>query len=325
MATIQDIADYAGVSAATVSRVINSSGYVSAKTRVVVEKAISDLNYVPNRHAQNLRRGSTKNLGIITSSLNNTVLARIEPFMEFANEVNYTTTLFHTYGDPQRELEALDRLKSKELDGIFIIYRTNDWSVIEPYLKYGPVVTLHNVKDDNLNVESVFIDHYSGYKMILEDLWVNGARSFINIFSIRSNTNTKSRIKAYLDFCEEKQIEPHDIDPFLDVSDGSRVYEAIESVEQLSTRPDAVVIHSDQVASEFVSYYNKNGIRMPEDTAVVGFDNLPISQLMDFTSVDYSIYEQGKNACRLLLNDLGTKQFELVPLEFKLIKRGTTK
>ncbi|HLR91740.1 MAG TPA: LacI family DNA-binding transcriptional regulator, partial [Atopostipes sp.] len=110
MATIQDIAKHAGVSAATVSRVINNSGYVSTETRQVVEQAIAELNYVPNTHAQNLRRGSTRNLGIITSTLEDPVLARIEPFMQFANEANYTTTLFNTYNDPNRELETLDRL-----------------------------------------------------------------------------------------------------------------------------------------------------------------------------------------------------------------------
>ena len=171
MATIKDIAKHAGVSAATVSRVINDSSYASTSARVAVEKAVIELNYVPNRQAQNLRRGATRNLGIITSSLDDTVLARIEPFMQFAHEANYTTTLFNTNHDPKREIEALDRLKGKELDGIFIIYRVNEWPMIEPYLRFGPIVTLHNVGDDKVDIPSVFIDHYEGYQMILDDLW----------------------------------------------------------------------------------------------------------------------------------------------------------
>lgn len=79
------------------------------------------------------------------------------------------------------------------------------------------------------------------------------------------------------------------------------------------------------MASFLVSHYQHLGVEMPEEISIVGFDNLIISQLMDFTSVDYSIGEQGRNACRLLLNDLEKQQYELVPLEFKLIKRGTTK
>lgn len=325
MATIQDIAKYAGVSAATVSRVINNSGYVSTETRQIVEQAIAELNYVPNTHAQNLRRGSTRNLGIITSSLEKPVLARIEPFMQFANDANYTTTLFNTYHDPKRELETLDRLKAKELDGIFLIYRTNDWSKIEPYTQFGPIVTLHNIEDLNLDIQSVYIDHYTGYKMILEDLWDNGARSFINVLGSRTGINTKRRIKAYLDFCEEHQIEPHDIEPFLGIGGIDGGYHAVDLIDNLAEKPDAVLAHSDEIASAIVSQYHKRGIKMPEDVSVVGFDNLDISHLMDFTTVDYSIHEQGKNACRLLLNELESDSYDLMPLEFSLIKRGTTK
>lgn len=325
MATIKDIAKQAGVSAATVSRVINNSGYVSTETRNLVENAIAELKYVPNRHAQNLRRGSTRNLGIITSTLEDTVLARIEPFIQFANEANYTTTLFNTYNDPQREIETLDRLKSKELDGIFLIYRTNEWSVIEPYTQFGPIVTLHNIEKHDLDIQSVFIDHYDGYKMILEDLWANGARSFVNILGSASGVNTKRRIKAYFDFCEEHQIEPHDVEPFLDITGSKGGIEAIELINEMGLEPDAIIAHSDQVASMIVSQFNKQGIKMPEDVAVVGFDNLIISDLLNFTSVDYLINEQGRNACRLLLNELKTDSYDLVPLEFSLVKRGTTK
>lgn len=325
MATIKDIAKHADVSAATVSRVINDSGYVSAQTRKVVEEAIQELNYVPNRHAQNLRRGDTRNLGIITSSLEESVLARIEPFMEFANEVGYTTTLFNTYNSPKRELEALDRLKSKELDGVFIIYRVNDWATIESYLQYGPIVTLHNIENNEIDIASVFIDHYSGYKMLLDYLWDQGERSFINLFALSSGHNTDRRLQAYFDFCKEHAITPHPIEPYLNISGRKRIQKAIDLIDDMDQKPDAILAHSDQVASFIVSHYRRLGTKMPQEIAVVGFDNLVISELMNFTSVDYAIKEQGRNACRILMNQLETDQHELVPLEFKLIKRDTTK
>lgn len=325
MATIQDIAKRAKVSAATVSRVINDSGYVSAKTRALVEQAVAELNYIPNRQAQNLRRGATRNLGIVTSALTDTVLARIDSFMQFAHEAGYTTTLFNTYNDPKVELEALDRLKAKELDGIFLIYRVNEWPSIEPYLRFGPIVTLHNIEDEAINIPSVFIDHYEGYKMILDDLWANGAKSFINIFGSSSGVNTKRRIKAYYDFCQEHQLTPHDVEPYLNISHPESIKEMIKHLDEMDEKPDAIITHSDQIASFLVSHYQHLGVEMPEEISIVGFDNLVISYLMNFTSVDYSIGEQGRNACRLLLNDLEQQQYELVPLEFKLIKRGTTK
>lgn len=325
MATIQDIANFAGVSAATVSRVINNNGYVSSQTRAIVEHAVDELNYVPNRQAQNLRRGATKNLGIVTSGLTDTVLVRIDSFMAFAHEAGYTTTLFNTYNDPKVELEALDRLKGKELDAIFIIYRVNEWSVIEPYLRFGPIVTLHNIDEDTINIPSVFIDHYEGYRLILDDLWANGARSYINIFGSSTGINTKRRIEAYYDFCREHQLIPHNIDPYLNVNNYENIQKTIALLDSMEEKPDAIIAHSDQVASFLVSHYRHLGLDLPEDLAIVGFDNLIISYLMDFTSVDYTIEEQGRNAGRLLLNRLEKQQHDLVPLKFKLIKRGTTK
>lgn len=325
MATIQDIAKLAGVSSATVSRVINNSGYTSAETRKIVNQAVEELNYVPNRQAQNLRRGATKTLGIVTSSLTDTVMARVESFMQFAHDAGYTTTLFNTYGNPKREIEALERLKGKELDGIFLIYRANEWSEIEYYLSFGPIVTVHNIDNVGIDIPSVFIDHYEGYKMILDDLWVNGARTFLNLFGQATGVNTKRRLQAYHDFCKEHQLIPHEIDPYLNIFDEKDANQIIQKLEQQQTLPDAVIAHSDQLASFLVSHFQKKGLKMPKNLEIVGFDNLIISRLMNFTSVDYAIEEQGRNACRLLLNDLENEHYELVPLEFKLMKRGTTK
>ncbi|MDN6194896.1 MAG: LacI family transcriptional regulator [Atopostipes suicloacalis] len=326
MHTIQDIAKAAGVSAATVSRVINNSSYVSEKTRQVVEAAIKDLNYTPNRHAQNLRRGETHNLGIITTTLTGSVVDIVESFMKFAHEANYTTTLFNSYNNPKVELEALNRLKSKELDGIFIIYRANEWSVIESYLRYGPIVTLHYLDDNQIKIPSVYIDHYDGYQMILDDLWENGARSFVNVLSSQKGVNTQRRIKAYFDFCKKHHIEPHDIEPFLNMTDHRYGKKVLDLINKMDKKPDAIIANSDLVASGIIAEINRLGISMPEEGAVVGFDNQKISYLMNFTSVDYSIDEQGKNACRILLNDLEkNKHYQLTPLRFQLIKRASTK
>ncbi|MDN6730603.1 MAG: LacI family transcriptional regulator [Atopostipes suicloacalis] len=326
MHTIQDIAKAAGVSAATVSRVINNSSYVSEKTRQVVEAAIKDLNYTPNRHAQNLRRGETHNLGIITTTLTGSVVDIVESFMKFAHEANYTTTLFNSYNNPKVELEALNRLKSKELDGIFIIYRANEWSVIESYLRYGPIVTLHYLDDNQIKIPSVYIDHYDGYQMILDDLWENGARSFVNVLSSQKGVNTQRRIKAYFDFCKKHHIEPHDIEPFLNMTDHRYGKKVLDLINKMDKKPDAIIANSDLVASGIIAEINRLGISMPEEVAVVGFDNQKISYLMNFTSVDYSIDEQGKNACRILLNDLEkNKHYQLTPLRFQLIKRASTK
>lgn len=323
MATIQDIAKHAGVSSATVSRVINSSGYVGSETRKKVEDAIKELDYSPNKHAQMLRTGETKNFGIISTQFNDTTVARINSFISSAYSAGYTTTLFITNGDRKREREAFDMLRAKELDGIFLIYRSNDWDVLESYLKDGPIVTLHNV--DTHPIPSVFIDHYEGTQLALDYAWETGCRRILNLYGTASGLNTTRRRQAYTDFCQEKGIPPYPFDPFLRIVSEDDVDRVVQWIEDQTVKPDALITHSDNIAALAVSRLEKKGYNIPEDISVIGFDNLFISDVMDMTTVDYGIEEQGRNACRLLLKQLKKESDDLVPLTFKLIERGTTK
>lgn len=322
MATIQDIAEHAEVSSATVSRVINNNGYVGKETRAKVEAAIKQLNYTPNRHAQYLRKGATKNLGVISTRFNDTAMARINPFIHAAHEAGYTSTLFATNGNRERELEALDMLKSKQLDGIFLVYRANKWDVLKEYVQYGPVITLHNIESGV--IPSVFIDHYEGYKRSLDYLWESGCRRIINLYSNENGRNTKRRVQAYQDFCSKHNLTPHETEPFINILSKEDAKEIVEWFAELENKPDAFIAHSDTLAGWVIALLKENGYRVPEDVSVMGFDNLEISELMDITTIDYGIEEQGKNACRLLLNELENNKHALNPLEFKLIKRGST-
>jgi len=321
--TIQDIARHAGVSSATVSRVINTSGYVGSETRQKVEEAIRKLNYAPNKHAQLLRTGETKNFGIVSTQFNETAVPRINSFIAAAHQAGYTTTLFITNGDQKREREAFDLLRAKELDGIFLIYRANDWDVLEKYLEDGPIVTLHNV--DTREIPSVFIDHYEGTQLALKYAWETGCRRILNVYGTPTGLNTARRISAYTDFCDSKGAVPYPSEDFLRIFTAKDVERVIDWIEEQALKPDAVIAHSDNIAALFVSRLKKRGFAVPEDLSVIGFDNLFVSEVMTMTTVDYGIEEQGRNACRSLLDQLGKPSEDMVPLTFRLIKRTTTK
>src|SRR5699024_5041795 len=149
-------------------------------------------------------------------------------------------------------------------------------------------------------------------------------RSFINILGSSRGANTKRRIKAYFDFCEEHEIPPHDIQPFLDITNWERTLKAINLLDEMTVKPDAIITHSDQVASFIISQFRKRDIKMPEEISVVGFDNLMISDLMNFISVDYSIKEQVRIVRRLLLNVLEAVIYKLMHLRYNLVKWCST-
>lgn len=323
MSNMKDIAKIAGVSSATVSRVINNNGYVSHDTRQKVESAINKLDYVPNSQAISLKKGATKTLGIITPSITETITVLVKNFTLAAQKEGYTVILYLTEDDPKKELSALELMRSKQLDGIFLIIRSNDWPTIESYTKYGPIVTWQRVNSPVIS--TVFIDQYEGYLLGLEYLYAKGCRNIINLYSDIRRLNTKSRVKAYEHFCKKYDLIPHGPELFNDlnsIQDGERIARWVTT--QTST-PDAFMTSCDAVAAGLVSQAKRLGYSLPNDFSVIGFDNIEISHLLDITTIDYSIHKQAENAFKLINNTLTVNKLKPEELSFKLIIRDTTR
>lgn len=320
---MKDIAKIAGVSSATVSRVINNNGYVSHMTRQKVESAINKLDYVPNSQAISLKKGATKTIGIITPSITETITVLVKNFTLAAQKEGYTVILYLTEDDPKKELSALELMRSKQLDGIFLIIRSNDWSTIESYTKYGPIVTWQRINSPVIS--TVFIDQYEGYLLGLEYLYAKGCRNIINLYSDIRRLNTKSRVKAYEHFCKKYDLIPHGPELFNDlnsIQDGERIARWLTT--QTST-PDAFMTSCDAVAAGLVSQAKRLGYSLPNDFSVIGFDNIEISHLLDITTIDYSIHKQAENAFKLINNTLTVNKLKPEELSFKLIIRDTTR
>lgn len=323
MTNMKDIAKIAGVSSATVSRVINNNGYVSHITRQKVESAVEKLDYVPNSQAVSLKKGATKTIGIIVPNITETITVLVKNFTLAAQKKGYTVILYLTENDPKKELNALELMRSKQLDGVFLIIRSNDWSTIESYTKYGPIVTWQRVKSSHIS--SVFIDQYDGYLLGLEYLYAKGCRNIINLYSDVRRLNTKSRIKAYEYFCKKYDLTPHSPEQFNDINsiqDGERI---AHWLYEQKNKPDAFMTSSDAVAAGLVSQAQRLGFSLPEDFSVIGFDNIEISHLLDITTIDYSIYKQAENAFKMINNDLSLQKLTPEELAFTLIVRKTTK
>lgn len=320
---MKDIANIAGVSSATVSRVINNNGYVSHETRQKVESAIERLDYVPNSQAVSLKKGATKTIGIIAPNITETITVLVKNFTLAAQKEGYTVSLYLTENDKRKELSALELMRSKQLDGIFLLIRTNDWPTIESYTKYGPIVTWQRVQSSLIS--TVFIDQYDGYLLGLEYLHATGCRNIINLYSDIKRLNTKSRIKAYHHFCQQHNLIPHAPELFTGfntIQDGERMAEWLHTQP---TKPDAIMTSSDAVAAGLVSQAKRLGYSLPEDFSVIGFDNIEISHLLDITTIDYSINKQAENAFKMINNQLTLTKLKPEKLTFKLIIRETTK
>lgn len=321
MANIKEIAKLAGVSSATVSRVINNNGYVSTELRKKVEDVIKRLDYVPNRNAISLKKGKTKIIGVISPILSDTLTVFIKSFIETAQNNSYNVSLFITGKSKEQEIFALEMLRKKQLDGIALIYRQNDWSVIKPYTKYGPIVTFQRV--DIKEIPSVYMNHYEGYTLALEHLYDKGYRKISNLYGSLKGLNTKSRIKAYEDFCSRHSLVPYHKN-FYNVVSLEHGEEIAHWYLEEKDKPDAFAAVSDILASGLVSESKRLGLKIPEDFAVIGFDDIELAKILDLTTINYPISLQAYNAFIILYNKLQNTNKDLKILNFKLVVRNTT-
>ncbi|ALP37832.1 LacI family transcriptional regulator [Paenibacillus sp. IHB B 3084] len=322
MANIHEIAKLAGVSSATVSRVINNHPYVSEPTRQRVQEVIDRLDYVPNLNAISLKTGMTKLIGIISISFNDSLNLFVRGFTMYAQEHGFNIALFITNGDKERELEALEMLRRKQLDALVCMIRVNEWSVIEHYTKYGPIVTWQRVSIEA--IPSVFMDQYQGYTLALEHLYARGYRRIVNVYGNMRGLNTKERIRAYRDFCEKYDLDAEVFPHFYNLN----TIEAGENIAhwwiEQTDKPDAFACSTDYLAAGLLTEARRLDVSVPDQFAVVGFDNTEISHLLDLTTIHYPIDKQAENAFIMIRNTLEGLDETLHHLEFKLVERATT-
>ncbi|WP_440108772.1 LacI family DNA-binding transcriptional regulator [Paenibacillus sp. QZ-Y1] len=321
MANISEIARLAGVSTATISRVINRHPHVSESTRKKVIEIMEQLDYVPNGNAISLKKGATCLIGIVAVAFNPLFIRFIQAFTQPAEKQGFNITLFITNGQVEKELVALEMLKRKQLDAIVCVLRSNEWNVIESYTKYGPIVTWQRL--ENSSIPSVFMDQYEAYGIGLEHLYLKGYRKILSVYPISNGLNTKERMRAYADFIAKYKltVEFPNFQDKIYVRDGEEL--ARWWIAQ-TNRPDAIFCANDEVAAGFITQLRRTKFSVPGDVGIIGFDNTEVAHLLDLTTIHYPVDQQAENAFTIIQNMLDTTAKELIPLKYTLIERQST-
>ncbi|WP_178023287.1 substrate-binding domain-containing protein [uncultured Paenibacillus sp.] len=295
MPNIKQIAEAAGVSVTTVSRVLNGHPYVSPAKRAAVEEAVRRLNYSRNMNAVHLIKGITQTIGVILPNINHYYFARImEGMARQALKCNYQLMLCQTDYRPNEERKVLEMLRNKQMDGLIICSRALSLSEIEKYADYGPIALCERVNGRNLS--SVYIDHYASFQTAIRHLWEQGRRRIAFTISRRNSPSSRSRLQAYSDTLAAlggQAREDWVLDGCLDWEDGAAL---VDRLLAMNERPDALLITGDQVAAGFILTARLRGLEVPDDFAVIGFDNQPIAGLLGITTIDNRLSEIGERA-----------------------------
>lgn len=324
MPNIKQIAEAAGVSISTVSRVLNNHPYVREDKRKAVEEAVERLQYSRNMNAVHLVKGATQTIGVVLPQINNAYFGKVvEGIGQHALQVNYQLMLCQTGYRAHEERKALHMLRDKIVDGLIIVSRSLSLNQIEKYAKYGPITLCEEVRGRALS--SVYFDHYASFQKALMYLWEKGHRRIGYTVNRRNSASSITRHKAYVDTLTSLGGESREawiFDNCFQLEDGARLLAHIMTMDD---PPTALLITGDQVAAGLMIAAQNECIRIPGELAIIGLDNQPISKLLGITTIDNRLNEIGAEAFGIIYRHI-TKQTDstiIQELGFKLIERST--
>lgn len=320
MTNIRDLAKMAGVSVTTVSRVLNNHPYVSEEKKNAVLKAIKDSNYYKNINAVHLSKGKTMLMGVVLPYSDAPYFGvLLKGIAKQALEHNYKLVLIQTDYKVSREFEAFQMLKHKQIDSLIILSRTCNISTITEHTQFGPIVLCE--KTNGKELSSTYVNHYSTFMKALEYLYQFGHENIGYCIGRRHGASSIEREMAYRDFLRKHSLvfnEEYIISDCLYFEDGEK---AINKLKEMDNPPSALLVTSDQVAAGIMIYCQNKNISIPEELAIVGFDNQPIAKMMNITTIEIPLEEIGKNLFLQALGGIVT----IKEMPVKLIERGTVK
>ncbi|WP_046179532.1 LacI family DNA-binding transcriptional regulator [Domibacillus tundrae] len=322
MATIMDVAKLSGLSKTTVSRVINNHAYVSEEKRTLVLKAMEELDYYPNPAARRLRGQLTTTIGVVVPKIINPFFAYLVDAIEQAAYKNgYQVMIFQSNEDRTKELSFLNLLKTKQVDGIIMTAIENDWKAVEPFTKYGPIV-LCNEYINEPTVPIVRLDQFKGTYLGIKHLIEKGHRKIAyctgGLFA--EEGKDKDRNRGYQKAMGEAGITVNPNWIFVDrhtIEDGKHV---LKNVLEMDDRPTAVFTGSDEIAAGMIAEANEQGIDIPGDIAIIGFDDQPLAELISpkLTTVRQPVDQMGEKAAEVIINRLHDENAEICHYELPI-------
>ncbi len=280
MVSLKDVARIAGVSPSTVSRVINRTVFVSEETRIKVEKAIAEVNYRPNLLAQSLRLKVTKNIGLLVPAIDHPAFSLlIGHIEESASKRGLNLLIFNTKSDSKREAEAIDMLLGQNINGI-IFCRVSDESYIDNLSRSHkiPMVVIDRAYH-NEKIPNVTLDNYQAGALAGKHLLEVGCR---RIATVTGNFNINLARDRHAGFVASLAKRGVKFDENL-LWEGTFSYQSgIDGVNYFLDKGiafDGLWGQNDMVAAGAISTLVKRGIRVPEDVAVMGMDDVGFSAM----------------------------------------------
>lgn len=307
--TIYDLAKKLNISVATVSRALKDDPVVNKKTRKKIFELAEEMGYRSNHFARNLRSQRTNTIGVIVPRLNSffmaTIIAGIE---QVANSEGYTLIISQSSESAEKEAASVKTMFNNRVDGLLVslAYDTEDTSHFDMFFKKNiPLIFFDRVME-HPHCTNILIDNRKAAYEATTHLVQQGCKRIVHITASLKRNVYVDRLQGYKQALADNGIpfrEEYVIINNLSQEAGTAAADAIRQMDPL---PDAVFVANDNCAVGCMIVLKKAGFRIPHDIAFTGFNNDPVSTVIEpnLTTVNYPGYQMGEAAARNLINHL---------------------
>lgn len=319
MATIKEVAHYAKVSVATISRAINGNGYVKQETRDKIEAAIQALNYQPNEVARSLNMKKSKLIGLLLPDMSNpffTLVARGVEDMAMAR--GYHIMIGNGAMDETKELNYLSMFKVNQCSGVIASQLSTPHAFEQLHALQSPCVLIDRAAEGDTCVEA---DHVQGGTLQAETILQGNGTSVLLLYQNLDYTSFRARFDAAKKVLEEANVS------VVTQLEGALTEKLLECYIDTYTI-DSIICSNDVMAFKVMQWLHTLNIKVPEEVQVVGYDDIPFATMFipTLTTVRQPAYELGQQATQQLINELeGRVAPTSTILEVDMVHRASTR
>ena len=325
-ATIRDVARRAEVSVASASRALNGLTNVRSETRERVIAAANELGYVPHAGARSLSLSRAHAIGVVLPDLHGEFFSEIVRGMDReASRLGYLLLLSNFHDDPDQAANALRAMRGR-VDGLLVMAPHLAPDVLAKALPQGLPSLLINSPGEGIGRPSLRLDNIAGAEAVVRHLVSQGRTHIVHIAGPEGNLDAQERRQGYLQAMAQ---HAPDVGPRIipgDFTEEAGEAAAATLLAERGGRCDGIFAANDMMAIGFLQAASAGGIRIPEDMAVAGFDDVPLARYLGLTTVGVRIAELGSRAFVRLIDALDGKE-AAVETEFhhpELVARATT-
>jgi LacI family transcriptional regulator len=321
--TIYDIAKRLNYSPATVSRALSDHPAIRNNTKELINTTAQQMGYRFNRLASNLRLQKTSILGVIVPRLNSNFMSRVLSGMEkVANEVSYNLIITQSLESVQKEIANAKTLFDSRVDGLLVStsYETNSTEQFDSFVRKGVPVLFFDRAIPHPQCTSVVIDNVQAGYEATRHLIEQGCCRIAHVTGPVRRNVYYDRLLGYQQALAEYNLPTDDaliIESDLSVEAGFR---AVQTLLAMAERPDGIFVANDFCAAGCITALKQTGVSIPQDMAVVGFNDDPVAQVIEpsLTTVHYAGETMGEIAMRSLISLLNGVQESPVPKQIVL-------